>query len=111
MEKNKIVMLESKIHALEELLSVSETSFLDGAEKLEDANRKLEEKIKEQEQLEKKLRNSEEEYRVLFESSRDAIMLLGPDGFFDCNKATLDLFNFSIKEDFITKHPSVMSSL
>jgi PAS domain S-box-containing protein len=109
MEEDKTIILESKIHALEELLSVSESSFLEEARKLEDANKQLRDKIIEHERLERKLHDSEEEYRTLFESSRDAIMLLGPDGFFDCNKTTLDLFNFSIKEQFIAKHPSNLS--
>ena len=37
----KIIFLESKLHALEELLMVSETSFLEEAKKLEEANEEL----------------------------------------------------------------------
>jgi len=33
-----------------------------------------------------------DKYRMLFESSMDAIMLADENGFFDCNKATLRLF-------------------
>lgn len=109
MAEDKIIILESQIHALEELLNVSESSFLEEAQKLEDANKLLRDKIIEHERLEKKLNASEEEYRSLFESSRDAIMLLDQNGFFECNKTTLDLFNFSIKEEFITKHPDDLS--
>lgn len=103
----KNLFLESKIHAIEELLMVSESSFLEEAKKLEKANEQLHNEIKEHERLEEELRKSE--YRSLFESSRDAIMLLDQNGFFDCNKATLDLFGLSSKEQFITKHPSDMS--
>lgn len=102
-------MLESKIHALEELLAVSETSFLAEAQKLEHANKQLREEINEHERLNKKLQESEEEFRALFESSRDAIMLLDQNTFFDCNKATLDLFGFSSKEQFILRTPSDLS--
>lgn len=59
--------------------------------------------------IEEKLHKSEEEYRTLFESSRDALMMLDRSGFLDCNKATLELFDFSSKEQFITKHPSDLS--
>lgn len=86
---------------------VSETSFLEEAKKLEEANGKLHNEIKEHERLEDELRKSE--YRSLFESSRDAIMLLDKNGIFDCNKATLELFGFHSKEDFINKHPSDLS--
>ncbi|MEI8246484.1 MAG: PAS domain S-box protein [Lentisphaerota bacterium] len=59
--------------------------------------------------VEEKLHKSEEEYRALFESSRDALMMLDRSGFLDCNKATLDLFDFLSKEQFTTKHPSDLS--
>jgi PAS domain S-box-containing protein len=53
-----------------------------------------------------KLRQSEEAYRLLFESSSDAIMTLDRNGFTDCNKATLGMFGYSSKEEFLAKHPS-----
>jgi PAS domain S-box-containing protein len=59
--------------------------------------------------MEKKLRSSEEEYRALFESSRDAIMMLDRNRFLDCNKAALELFGVSSKEQFVTKRPSDLS--
>jgi PAS domain S-box-containing protein len=64
--------------------------------------KKLEEEIKEHKRL-------EEEYRMLFDSSADAIMINGQEGFIDCNKATLKLFGLSSKEQFIKKHPSDFS--
>lgn len=60
--------------------------------------------------MEEKLHKSEEDYRALFESSRDAIMMLDRSGFLDCNKATLNLFDFSSKEQFIKKHPGELST-
>ncbi len=50
----------------------------------------------------------DEKYRLLFESSSDAIMLLDRERFFDCNKATLDMFGLT-KEEFIKRHPSEIS--
>ncbi len=55
--------------------------------------------ITEQKRAERALRESEEEFRTLFELSRDAIDLVRPDGtFMDVNQAWLDLFGFSREE-------------
>ncbi|OGV36033.1 MAG: hypothetical protein A2020_00845 [Lentisphaerae bacterium GWF2_45_14] len=72
MEEKRIIMLESKVHALEELLNVSETSFLDEAEKLEDTNGKLQKKIEEHEKL-------ENDIRQLLDASSDAIRVIDVD--------------------------------
>ena len=48
-------------------------------------------------------------YRTLFETSSDAIMLLGENGFFDCNQATLRIFNCATKEEFCAKTPAMLS--
>jgi len=55
--------------------------------------------------------NSEEymeQYKILFESSTDAIMTLGRDRFTDCNEATLKMFGMT-KEEFTAVHPSEIS--
>lgn len=49
------------------------------------------------------------QFKVLFESSPDAIMLLDENGFFDCNAATLSMFGCKVRSDFIGKHPSKFS--
>jgi len=59
--------------------------------------------------MEDKLQKSEGEYRTLFESSRDALVMLDRTGFFNCNKATLELFGFPSKEQFLKKHPGELS--
>jgi len=51
----------------------------------------------------------ETKFRMVFESSRDAIMLLDEKGFFDCNRATLEMFGLSSKEEFIVLHPAELS--
>ncbi len=63
----------------------------------------------EREQRERAMRESEEKFRVLYESSTDAIMLLNGDGFFDCNRAALRMFGCSTRDDFMRKHPSQFS--
>ncbi len=51
------------------------------------------------------LKESEETFRKLFEESNDSIFLLTLKGFYDCNNATLKVFNYSKKEDIIGKQP------
>ena len=53
--------------------------------------------------------DSEVRYRELFESTGDAIMLLGTEGFLECNQATLRLFGCGSRQEFISKHPSEVS--
>ncbi|MDO9537143.1 MAG: PAS domain S-box protein, partial [Thermoplasmata archaeon] len=56
----------------------------------------------------KNITSSDERYKILFESSSDAIMLLDSNRFFDCNKATLEMFG-QTREEFIKLHPSEIS--
>ncbi len=52
---------------------------------------------------------SDELYKIIFESSQDAIMLLNEDGFFDCNHKTLELFGLNSIEEFTHTHPADLS--
>lgn len=72
--------------------------------------------LKQNEELDKKvverteeLQQSESKYHALYESSSDALMILGENGFIDCNSATLLMFGLSKKEDFIKLHPAQIS--
>ncbi len=47
--------------------------------------------------------------QALFHASSDAIMMLDDKHFFDCNKATLDLFKFDSVEEFSKIHPADVS--
>ncbi|SEN43213.1 PAS domain S-box-containing protein [Halorientalis persicus] len=47
----------------------------------------------------------EEKYRNLFEDTRDALMLLDRDGFFDCNEQALDLFGVESVAEFVEYTP------
>jgi PAS domain S-box-containing protein len=55
-------------------------------------------------------RESEEQYRTLFESSPDALILLNKNGFLDCNRQALTMFNVTSKEEFIKLQPSDLSA-
>ncbi|MBN2723911.1 MAG: response regulator [Deltaproteobacteria bacterium] len=48
-------------------------------------------------------------YHSIFNNSPTALMLLDETGFFDCNSAALQLFNFSNKIEFLELHPSEIS--
>jgi PAS domain S-box-containing protein len=61
--------------------------------------------ITERKQRERELEAREEKYRNLFEDTRDALMLLDRDGFFDCNQQTLDLFGLDSVDEFTEHSP------
>jgi PAS domain S-box-containing protein len=55
------------------------------------------------------LRRSETKFHTLYDSTRDAVMLLDTKGFFDCNPAALVMFGCATREDFCSKHPADVS--
>jgi PAS domain S-box-containing protein len=61
--------------------------------------------ITDRKEREQKLREREQKYRSLFEGTRDALMLLNRDGFFDCNEQTLELFGADSVESFAEYTP------
>ncbi len=67
------------------------------------------EDITERKNIEEDLKESESKFRMIYESSYDAIMLLNEKGFFDCNKRTLELFGFNTVEEFREIQPSDVS--
>lgn len=56
------------------------------------------------------LNESEAKFRLLFERSADAMLLLDGGKFVDCNKAALDMMKCSDKEDLLNLHPSQTAS-
>jgi len=65
--------------------------------------------ITERKEAEAAVRESEEKFRTLYDSSSDAIMMLDERGFFDCNEATLRIFGCETREEFCSKHPADLS--
>jgi len=55
------------------------------------------------------VRRSEQKFRTLYNSTSDAVMLLDENGFFDCNQATLDIFECDSYEKFYSLHPAELS--
>ncbi|HEY8856198.1 MAG TPA: EAL domain-containing protein [Rugosibacter sp.] len=60
-------------------------------------------------QAEDALRKSETKLRLLFENTSDAVILYDSKGFFDCNKAALEMFGYSNAETFKNLHPDQIS--
>lgn len=84
--ENQISKLTAQIHALNELLEVSEQSFLDGARKLEDANAKLQAfnanlnvEIRERKKAEEASRQGEHFLSSIFAAIQDGISVLDRD--------------------------------
>ena len=48
-------------------------------------------------------------YRVLFEQSADAILIIDGDTFVDCNQATVDMLRYDSKDELLRTHPSELS--
>ena len=53
--------------------------------------------------------NSDEKYRILFEKSKDAILIVKNERFVDCNQAMLDMLGYENKIDLFQAHPSDIS--
>jgi PAS domain S-box-containing protein len=67
------------------------------------------EDVTERKKTQQRLKESEEEFRTLYQATRDAVLLLDEESFFDCNPATLKIFGCATKKQLIGKHPSQLS--
>ncbi|MCH8271833.1 MAG: PAS domain S-box protein [Candidatus Marinimicrobia bacterium] len=52
---------------------------------------------------------SEEKYRILFEKSGDAILIIENGQFVDCNQATVNMLGYKNKQEILKTHPSELS--
>jgi ligand-binding sensor protein len=88
-------------------MGLNKLHLIDTNRELLGANAQLQKEISEREQTEQSLRESEEKYRILYNSSRDAIMIAIPGGrFIDGNPSALQLFGCQDKNEFISKTPA-----
>ncbi len=69
------------------------------------ANSMLQEKLS----VSKKLRLSEEKYRIFFENSANAMLMIRDKKFVDCNLAALKLLGYEEKDNFFNLHPEELS--
>ena len=52
---------------------------------------------------------TQDRYRVLFERSADAILIIVGNKFVDCNEATVKMLRYKNKQDLLDTHPSQLS--
>ena len=71
--------------------------------------RQLKDKEKKLELSSQELLESEQKYKMLFEKSADAFLLLDEDKFIDCNQATIKMLGYKSKNEFLDTHPSQLS--
>ncbi|NOQ25993.1 MAG: PAS domain S-box protein [Bacteroidales bacterium] len=57
----------------------------------------------------KKLIESEEKFRLLFEKSREPILIIDDYNFVECNNATLEMLDYSTSDELFNIHPSKLS--
>ena len=55
------------------------------------------------------LQNKDEKYRILFEKSKDAILIIENGKFIDCNKAAMEMLGYNDKNKIFQAHPSELS--
>ena len=55
------------------------------------------------------IQNKEEKYRILFEKSKDAILIIENYKFVDCNQAATDMLGYKTKISLPHTHPSQLS--
>jgi len=65
--------------------------------------------VTDRKRAEVELRESEQKFRTLFESSHDALLMIDENGIFDCNRKALELYGLSSKEDLIGRNPGEFS--
>ncbi|MBL1141206.1 MAG: EAL domain-containing protein [Proteobacteria bacterium] len=74
-------------------------------------NDELKRDIELRKKTEVEFRKSERKYRVLFEKTSDAILIIDNNNFVDCNEATVNMLRYNSKEELLMTHPSQLSPL
>lgn len=86
-----------------------ETIVVERTNELVAANDKLKKDIELRKKTEEEFKKSERKYRVLFEKTPDAILIIDNNSFVDCNDATVKMLRYKNKEELLMTHPSELS--
>jgi PAS domain S-box-containing protein len=65
--------------------------------------------LRERDLAERALKEREKQYRMLFEQSADATLIIEGDKFIDCNEATVEMLGYTNKRQLLQTHPSQLS--
>ncbi|MGQ3684074.1 MAG: response regulator [Candidatus Loosdrechtia sp.] len=101
--------LDGQVFPAEVLLS---TLYLEGKRLLQAVVRDITDRKRAEEELQRineTLRESEEKYRILFEKSDDAILIIENRTFVDCNDAVVRMLRYKNKDELLQTHPSELS--
>ncbi len=55
------------------------------------------------------VQNKDEKYRIMFEKSKDAILIIENEKFVNCNQAAVDMLGYKNKKEILKTHPSQLS--
>lgn len=106
----KIINLLCKTSQIIGKMGLNKCRLAEAKRELVTTNAQLQEEVAKRKRFECLLRENEDKYKTLFNSSRDAIMILSPIGrFVDGNPSTLQLFGCQNKEEFIRMTPADLS--
>lgn len=90
----------------EKILSLTANELKDNYQKLNSFKDMLEAKVKARTQ---ELKESEGKFKLLFEKSKDALLIIKNEMFVNCNEAAVAMFGYASKDILLNKHPSEIS--
>ena len=61
--------------------------------------------ITEQVKIQDALKKSEEKYRIIFENSNEAVLIMRNNRFITCNRAAVQMFGYKSQDELIQRHP------
>jgi len=98
----KLTSKNEELSAAEEELSAMNDELKATVEELDFKNRIISNNLEE-------IKESERKFRLLFEQSADAILLIENQKYIDCNEATVQMLGYKNKNDLLNMHPSDIS--
>ena len=94
---------------IEEYAKELETIVDERTNELVVTNDELKKDIELRKKTEEEFKKSERKYRVLFEKTPDAILIIDKNNFVDCNDATVRMLRYKSKDKLLMTHPSELS--